>query len=632
MGKSRVCRARFFILGILLTTAISARAVNLSPNRECGHMRPGAIDDLDFANEVLKKLVNEDIEWRIGATPVVFVCRSDDPLAYDYFTPSASDPDRKAVILITTGLMRHAVEGNASRLAAILGHEIGHLALPGGFEDLTVADKSGSSGVATLSKQRTSEIACDEFGLFLALQAGYSYLDGVEAYRKLHDYLVDHGQNVSAFERLGSDHPALADRLARIAPQESAFWLSTSKFESGIALLRMRQYEAAASCFEAVVEKYPGAWEAWANLGYARMFEYADHLDAAELETLGVGQIVEVDSIPRMDPLVPKTDVPNGFDRRDPMEDLETAARLEPGSIVARANLGLAYLLLPSHRDIDKSVALLRSAADAAFAASEFESNTRASILIDLSVALTASHHAEEGVRYLSKADALVDNASHNRDRFLPLKEAVLHNKILRDLNGPDAKTTATLAQAESFLANRLSDSPWWRLVYSRYAQTCFIAGRWPKSADVLSRSKTSDFRPVVGIHAPDGRFLFVGEPAAQFRSDFHIAESPRSSSAVSEISGVLGGVDVITDDYVTAIRLTSSAAPAIQLEARYGESSVYEIRVGMSVRDLDELIDANKGFTILGLKESLDRNLGLAFEFELGKVKSIEILRPYTS
>ena len=62
---------------------------------------------------------------------------------------------------------------------------------------------------------------------------------------------------------------------------------------------------------------------------------------------------------------------------------------------------------------------------------------------------------------------------------------------------------------------------------------------------------------------------------------------------------------------------------------ARFLFENSVEIHVGMSARDLDDLIDANKGSTLLGLKDGLDRNLGLEFHFDLERVTGIEILRP---
>jgi hypothetical protein len=222
----------------------------------------------------------------------------------------------------------------------------------------------------------------------------------------------------------------------------------------------------------------------------------------------------------------------------------------------------------------------------------------------------------------------LVDGISRDFDRFVYLKGAVLRNKAMLKLSNADGATSETLKETESFLGSGPTEAAWWGVLYHRYALACVAAGRWPKAADALSHTKTNNFRPVVGIHTRNGTFIFLGEPVAQFRSDLNIAEPPRGDGTAAEVYDVLRGVDVTADDdYIVAIHLTSSAAPAIELVAQYGESTMHEIQVGMSIRDLDDLIDANEGPSLRGLKEVFVRDLGVALQFESEKVTGIKIL-----
>ena len=52
------------------------------------------------------------------------------------------------------------------------------------------------------------------------------------------------------------------------------------------------QYDSAEQCFKEVTKVFPGCPEAWANLGYTKLMEYCDKLDADDLRRLDVGHLV----------------------------------------------------------------------------------------------------------------------------------------------------------------------------------------------------------------------------------------------------------------------------------------------------------------------------------------------------
>jgi hypothetical protein len=59
-------------------------------------------------------------------------------------------------------------------------------------------------------------------------------------------------------------------------------------FENGVTFLAVED-DAAELCFERVAREFPACYEAWANLGYARLMRYCGTLSRADLRELGSG-------------------------------------------------------------------------------------------------------------------------------------------------------------------------------------------------------------------------------------------------------------------------------------------------------------------------------------------------------
>ena len=115
------------------------------------------------------------------------------------------------------------VEGNADRVAYVLGHEISHHTL--GHTRAT----AGGTEFLRITFSRDQEIAADRKGMELALRANYSYLGGLSAIRKM----IDLGLNYSSFEGLAADHPSWFDRIGSTRQ-------ATGRFVAFDELLRQR--------------------------------------------------------------------------------------------------------------------------------------------------------------------------------------------------------------------------------------------------------------------------------------------------------------------------------------------------------------------------------------------------------
>src|SRR5262249_8800781 len=133
---------------------------------------------------------------------------------------------------------------------------------------------------------RDQEYAADLNGMQYALAAGYS-TKGVRAYQKLGEI-----NSYSSFEALSADHPSANDRLARLDRDQASLWRSMSAFDNGVFFLKIEQYESAKTCFRNVVRAFPDADEAWANLGYALLMQYADSLEPDDVRRFDIGQLM----------------------------------------------------------------------------------------------------------------------------------------------------------------------------------------------------------------------------------------------------------------------------------------------------------------------------------------------------
>lgn len=192
------------------------------------------------------------------------------------------DSKEYPVVVCNAGLIKKVVEGNADRLAYVLGHELAHHILG------HTKAQNGDTEFERASFSRAQEIEADRIGMELALRANYSYRGGLSALRKM----IDLGLNYSSFEGLAADHPSWLDRIALLDKDQAGLWRSMSAFDNGVYFLLVQNYALAERAFRQVTKDFPGSYEAWANLGYALLMQYADSLDTEDLRRFDVGQIV----------------------------------------------------------------------------------------------------------------------------------------------------------------------------------------------------------------------------------------------------------------------------------------------------------------------------------------------------
>ena len=198
-------------------------------------------------------------------------------------TPNGANSMKVAYVIVYTGLLRDVVQGRPDRLAFILGHEFGHIAL-----GHTARDARKTTEFLRVTFTRDQELAADQYGMNWVLKTGYSFDESLKALISLRQTVGDY----SSFEALQSDHPSLSDRIAELDKNQAVLWRAMSNFSSGVYFLETEQYALAERCFRSVTDQFPESFEAWANLGYAQLMQYADALDQRDLRRFGIGQLL----------------------------------------------------------------------------------------------------------------------------------------------------------------------------------------------------------------------------------------------------------------------------------------------------------------------------------------------------
>ena len=268
-------------------------------------------------------------------------------------------------IVVNAGLLHRVVQGNANRLAFILGHELGHVVLKH-IEQVPCSGSSGRTGevrtdVVNLVFGREQEIAADAKGMELTLAADYSFKGALGAIRRFIDLDLEY----SSFEGLGVNHPSWKDRIALLDKEQAPLWHAMAAFHDGTYFLITEQYGSAERCFRAVTREFPACHEAWANLGYALLMRYCDGLEVDDLRRFDLGQLAVGGFYRRPGTLEAQI---RGIDEElwwDAVGALREALRLKPDSVLIKANLGVAYLVRPAGRDVGQAARYLQEAAEA---------------------------------------------------------------------------------------------------------------------------------------------------------------------------------------------------------------------------------------------------------------------------
>ncbi len=541
--------------------------------------------------------------------------------------PSRGDAHH-TLMIFTKPLMDVIVEGEEDRLALVMGHELGHLMEEHSRKGAELR-KTNPTDLIDYAFGRQDELDADLIGTKLALAAGYSYDKIFRGFSAFIDAGMEHG----SFHALNSDHPSWRDRLAYVDERRADLWRAMSSFENGVIFLMAEQYQSAQRAFGEVTKNFPDSPEAWANIGYAYLMQYCDALDPVDVKRFGVGHLLVGGFYRRPASLEGQV---RGVDENiwwEAVGALREALRLDPTLTLAKANLGIAYLLRPEGKDVAQAAKLLDEAATLAQNDDTLDPIARASILINAGVAGIAEGTASESEQRFDEAEAYGRSVAR---RGVPatVETALLYNRafIMADRPG---KTAEAIALLEDYLKSASSSSAWWDLAYERYAALCETAGTAAKSRDSIIASSAPRYRPFTSVELGDGVGIALGEKTRDVRKRIGEGSSVplAGRQRLSRIFYRDLGVELLANTEVLAIALKGDNAPALSLTPiGIGSKEVLGLHLGMSRDNLEEAtIDEEYDFKQLTDPETnyrFYRGLGLAVKVKSGVVREIIVVQ----
>jgi tetratricopeptide (TPR) repeat protein len=482
-------------------------------------------------------------------------------------------------VAVHQGMMDDLVERDPDRLSFVVGHELAHIIL-GHVLGSSIAARAKTPTLATIFT-REQEHDADVMGMQLALRAGYSIQGAREIWLRLmsEEFLRQHPswRNYTSFEGRGFDHPAWSERLELIDKEKATLWRAMSAFENGVFFLAVQQYAPAAESFERVVDSdaFPNSYDAWANLGYARLMLYLDKLDVEDVARYEVGQLVTGSFYKRPETLERQV---RGVDVElwnKAVAALRKALALNPRATLAKANLGVAYLMAPSGRDAAEAARLLDEASTSALSDSSLLTVSCGAVLNNAAVALAAAGEAEKAGERLRQAAAAL------RGQAWPTTALAYNRALLLSQSTDTTERRIAAALLNDYLLAERPSSLWWDKAYGLYAK--LSSEPRPREEFIRRNRARHSLRPVTSVEVAPHVLVTLSET---------VGEATKKLGTVRPIPAVPGttlvrllyperGIELLATRKVEAIFLRDGA-PGLKVQHAGLGARAAELRVGM--------------------------------------------------
>jgi tetratricopeptide (TPR) repeat protein len=504
------------------------------------------------------------------------------------------DAEVSPKVVIYKGLLDRVIrtpeKGSEDRLAYVLGHELSHILL-----GHVLQRRAGKAPLLREAFSRDDELAADLKGMELALKAGYSFRQA----RSALDRMLDLRPEYSSFEALQAGHPSWKDRLSFLDKDQAKLWKAMSAFDNGRYFLLCEQYGAAETCFNRVTREFPECPEAWTNLGYALLMQYCDGLDTDDLRDYDVGQIMVGGFYTRPKSLEIMV---RGVDEKvwkASVAALEKALKLDPDLLLARANLGVAYLVHPSGtKDVKKASRYLQEAVAKAAEDKTLESAMRAAVLLNAGVADLAAGRVADAAEKFDQSEKIGRHhppGGWKSPATLALDSALLYNRALMLAASTDAdKRRAAVPYLEKYLQTASPSSNWWPLAYERYKKLSQESKLPVKGKKEFAQPNRAGLRPVTSVKLGSGVTIALTDRLRDI-------DGLGKGETVPVVAGTKlvrvrypeARVEVLANgDGVLAIRLREPKAPPIPLQGKGLGAGKAELRVGMTKREFEQYLE----------------------------------------
>ena len=537
------------------------------------------------------------------------------------------------LILLHTGEIEKIAEFDPNALALTLGHELGHHAL-----GHIISGVDRTTEIMTLVLSRQDELDADLFGMELVLKAGFSFQGAMKNLKNV----LRHSNPYCSYEGLSATHPSWSDRIAFLDSSHEALWRSMSAFENGVFFLQAEQYSYAEFCFLRVTEEFPDCYEAWANLGYARVMRYCDALEPKDLEFFDVGQLVVGGFYARprwLEGLI----VSRGVDADlwfDMVGALREALRLKDDLVLAKANLAVAYLLCPKGKDIGRATQLFQEVATALEQNGPDVRNldplTRATLLLNSSVAQMGVSN-ERSQEIFAQAEQILNKlVSQNvvdRDSS-SVFNAMRYNRALSLLESDVKRDRRDAVELlERYLTNMSPALAWWQVAYDRYDALCNELGveALPQDRFTASNNRTK-WRVITGVTLEGDLTIALSESITEIEQLLGAAEvviPVVQGTNVRQVQYPERGISILASNVINAIVLSGEAAPKIIVRSSGLGSETHEIHIGMSREEFESIVGDDRPMQGIASAKELFyvySEIGLAVRFRDGVVEELAI------
>lgn len=503
--------------------------------------------------------------------PTVTVDRDDKLNAY-----ATAIPDCSPQIHMTSGLMDQALLDDQDRVALVLGHELSHVLLG----HTQCGQAAAPSAFVANAYSREKEFAADKLGVELMLAAGFSKSRGWQALNTL-----DQLQGYSTLDALALDHPSTTERLAALDMDRASLWHAMSAFDLGNSFLATEQYRLAAASFLLVTQQYSDAWDAWNNLGYARLMTYADGLRPDDIADMQLGQVAAGGYFKTAETLRTKARGRDVTTWQTAIDALSHAAMLKPDSALIQANLGLAFTMAPQTAAVTPATTYLQKAISLEGAGSDGAAESRVGEEINLSVAYMRLGNVDEARRVFSQATQEYKQIGEDDREGGQFAIAYLFNQGMEESES-NAKEELLAAQNSlmEYMGETGQDSPWQPAAYAAYTAICAKNKSTPKLVSAFWTA--ASLRPVVSLEA-QSMTVYLGQQVDAVIAKFGpgIRSTVAPMAGLDRISYPAAGFEVIAEsNVVTAIVSSGAAAMPVTLQsAALGGGTTATLRVGMN-------------------------------------------------
>jgi Zn-dependent protease with chaperone function len=521
------------------------------------------------------------------------------------------------VVDVNQALLKKVIEGNPDRLAYVLGHELAHHTLG----HVKRGRPAGKTLFMMNTFTREQELDADKNGMMVALASGYSFRDAMGAMRKF----IDLGMEYSPLEAVSISHPSWSQRLEKMDKERAELWQSVSAFRSGVVFLAVEQFGSAERCFDAVVKQFPDCYEAWSNLGYARLMQYCDLLSSEDIKEFDIGHIVIAGFYTRPKSLEDKGKGKDPELWNKAVEALNQALKLSPNLTLAKANLGIAYLVKPEGKDAATASRYLDEAVADSTNDKDLDVLRRIVILTNAGVANLAMGNLELSGKRAIEAYDLGGNKS-------PLTApAILYNYAATlDREGSTEQKRRAAQVLYDYLRVASRSSAWFSIGSERYKHLCSEQSLACKPAETAF---TQTNRLIFNVDLGKGRVVSLADSMddVEKRLGKPVPIPVVKTANIKRLKYPQLGVEVLGREQVLAISLSAPNSPPVNIRRRGLGSQAKLLRVGMTQQELAQIV-GNEGVETRVFNPLVPYKfypeVGLAVRLLTGKVAEIMIVQ----